>query len=155
MLSHLNPDMVKNCLLIAERSSNLSPPVEDVMQVPPSANPMLHFRMHVRNHGLDVVVGAIAKETELVHCMPLANCTWAMLLVGSSAIGFVLSRALREPELLSCLSFWDAGRVVVRDLAGLPQRDVSVVGAYAMLVTVGAALFLFARRRMRVVEALQ
>lgn len=99
--------------------------------------------------GIGTLLSAVASSANLAMVM------WAMLLVGSSAIGFVLSRALREPELRSCLSFWDAGRVVVRDLAGLPQRDVSVFGAYVMLLTVGTALFLFARRRMRVVEALQ
>ena len=74
---------------------------------------------------------------------------------GSSAVGFILSQVLREPALRSCLSFWDAGRVVVRDLAGLPQRDVSVFGAYAMLTSLAAVLTLLARRRLRVVEALQ
>jgi len=85
----------------------------------------------------------------------LAMVLWAMLIVGSSAVAFVLSRVLGEPELQSCLSFWDAGRVVVRDLASMPQRDVSVVGAYVMLAALVAALVTMARRRMRVVEALQ
>ncbi|MCK5941168.1 MAG: ABC transporter permease subunit [Planctomycetes bacterium] len=99
--------------------------------------------------GIGTLLSAVANTANL------AMVLWAMLLVGSSAVGFVLSRALREPELRSCLSFWDAGRVVVRDLAGLPQRDVSVLGAYAMLAVVATALTLLARRRMRVVEALQ
>ena len=76
------------------------------------------------------------------------------MLVARPKIGFDFV-ALREPELSSALSFWDAGRVVVRDLASMPQRDVSVFGAYAMLATVSGALLLLARRRLRVVEALQ
>jgi len=99
--------------------------------------------------GIGTLLSAVANSASLAMVM------WAMLLVGSSAIGFVLSKALREPELRSCLSFWDAGRVVVRDLAGLPQRDVSVFGAYAMLAVVAGGLFVLARKRMRVVEALQ
>ncbi|MFN3239921.1 MAG: ABC transporter permease [Planctomycetota bacterium] len=99
--------------------------------------------------GIGTLLSAVANSANLAMVM------WAMLLVGSSAIGFVLSKALREPELRSCLSFWDAGRVVVRDLASLPQRDVSVFGAYAMLVTVATVLVVLAQRRMRVVEALQ
>ena len=99
--------------------------------------------------GIGTLLSAVASSANF------AMVLWAMLLVGSSALGFILSRVLREPALSSCLSFWDAGRVVVRDLAGLPQRDVSVLGAYAMLTTVAAVLLLLARRRLRVVEALQ
>ena len=99
--------------------------------------------------GIGTLLSAVCSSANL------AMVLWAMLVVGSSAVGFVLSRALREPELRSALSFWDAGRVVVRDLASMPQRDVSVFGAYAMLATVAGALLLLARRRLRVVEALQ
>ena len=99
--------------------------------------------------GIGTLLSAVCSSANL------AMVLWAMLVVGSSAVGFVLSLALREPELRSALSFWDAGRVVVRDLASMPQRDVSVFGAYAMLATVAGALLLLARRRLRVVEALQ
>lgn len=85
----------------------------------------------------------------------LAMVAWSMLLVGSSAVGFVLSRALDERSLRSCMSFWDAGRVVVRAIADLPQRDASVFGAFMMLGTLSTLLVLLARKRMRVVEALQ
>tara|TARA_R110002072_G_scaffold228234_1_gene385018 strand:+ start:2008 stop:2907 length:900 start_codon:yes stop_codon:yes gene_type:complete len=85
----------------------------------------------------------------------LAMVAWSMLLVGSTAAGFVISRALDEYYLRSCLSFWDAGGVVVRSIAGLPQRDVSVVGSIVMLATLFGCLLWFAKRRMRVVEALQ
>ena len=96
------------------------------------------------------LVSAVASSANL------AMVLWAMLIVGSSAVGFILSRALGEPALKSCLSFWDAGRVVVRDLAAMPQRDdVSVLGAYVMLLSIVALLGALASRRMRVVEALQ
>lgn len=85
----------------------------------------------------------------------LAMVLWSMLLVGSSAVGFVLSRALDERSLRSCMSFWDAGRVVVRSIADLPQRDASVAGAFIMLGTLCTVLFVVAKKRMRVVEALQ
>lgn len=84
-----------------------------------------------------------------------AMVAWSMLLVGSGAAGFVISRVLGEPSLRSCLSFWDAGRVIVRSIADLPQRDVSVTGAFLMLGSLQAVLLLVAQRRMRVVEALQ
>jgi ABC-type transport system involved in multi-copper enzyme maturation permease subunit len=84
-----------------------------------------------------------------------AMVAWSMLLVGSGAAGFVISRVLGEPSLRSCLSFWDAGRVIVRSIADLPQRDVSVAGAFLMLGSLQAVLLLVAQRRMRVVEALQ
>ncbi len=99
--------------------------------------------------GVGTLLSAVASSANF------AMVLWAMLLVGSSAVGFILSRVLDEPALRSCLSFWDAGRVVVRDLAGLPQRDVSVRGAYAMLGVLTTALLALARRRLRVVEALQ
>ena len=85
----------------------------------------------------------------------LAMVAWCMLLVGSSAVGFILSQALREPWMRSCLSFWDAGGVLVRYFAGLPQRQVYVPGATVTLTVLLVALLLAARRRMRVVEALQ
>jgi len=85
----------------------------------------------------------------------LAMVAWSMLLVGSSAIGFVLSRALGEDSLRSCLSFWDAGRVIVRSVADLQQRGVSVPGALMMLGALLLSLLLLAKKRMRVTEALQ
>ena len=85
----------------------------------------------------------------------LAMVAWSMLLVGSSAVGFVLSRALDERALRSCMSFWDAGRVIVRSMADLQQRDVSVTGAFLMLGTLLTLLLLLARKRMRIAEALQ
>ena len=86
----------------------------------------------------------------------LAMVAWSMLLVGSSAVGFIAARALDEPALRSCLSFWDAGRVIVREITGLMQRGpASFGGAFLMLSVVLSLLALVATRRMRVVEALQ
>lgn len=98
---------------------------------------------------IGTLISAIAPSANL------ATVIWSMLVVGSSAAGFVMSRALGERSLQSCLSFWDAGRVIVRNIADLPQRDVSVGGAYLMLASLFVGLLLFAKRRMRVVEALQ
>ena len=100
--------------------------------------------------GIGTLLSAVASTANL------AMVLWSILLVGSSAVGFILSKVLGDPELKSCLSFWDAGRVILRDFASLPQRmEVSVFGAYAMLSSVAALLALAAWRRMRVVEALQ
>lgn len=82
-----------------------------------------------------------------------AMVLWCMLLVGTQSFGFVLARLVREPWLRSCLSVWDAGGVVARAIGGLPQREASVPGAFAMLLGMVAVLFLLARRRLRLVEA--
>lgn len=83
-----------------------------------------------------------------------ATVAWCMLIVGSSAIAFVLSRALRESWLESGISVWGAGGVVVRAIAGVPQRGVSVTGAVLTLTALFAGLALLARRRLRLVEAI-
>lgn len=86
-----------------------------------------------------------------------AMVSWCMLLVGSTAIGVVLAGALKQPWLVSCLSVWDAGVVLVREFAGLPHRPrgtVSVVGAATTLLSLLAVFALLARRRMRVAEAI-
>lgn len=84
-----------------------------------------------------------------------AMVAWCMLLVGSSALGVVMANALREPWLRSCLSIWDAGGVVVRAVAGVPQRDVSVPGAAATLSITCVVLALLARARLRLGEAVR
>ena len=85
----------------------------------------------------------------------LAMVLWIGLTIGSSALGNILSRVLREPWLRECLSFWDAGAVLVRWSADLPQRQVSVAGAATTLVVLLAAALLLAARRLRTEEALQ
>jgi ABC-type transport system involved in multi-copper enzyme maturation permease subunit len=84
-----------------------------------------------------------------------AMVAWCMLLVGSSALGVVMANALREPWLRSCLSIWDAGGVIVRAVAGVPQGDVSIQGAAATLSVTCVLLALFARTRLRLGEAVR
>lgn len=84
-----------------------------------------------------------------------AMVAWAMLLVGSTAVGVVLANALDAPWLRSCLGLWDAGAVVVRAIAGAPQRGVSAAGAAATLAAVFVSLVLLARPRLRLSEALR
>lgn len=83
-----------------------------------------------------------------------AMVLWSMLLVGSSAAGFVLSKVLQEPRLRACLSVWDAGGVVVRAIAGVSERGVSVAWALATLTGLLIGLLLLAARRLRLVEAI-
>ena len=61
-----------------------------------------------------------------------AMVSWSMLLVGSTACGVVLASALNQPWLVSCLSIWDAGVVVVREIAGLPHRPRGSVSSTAV-----------------------
>jgi hypothetical protein len=83
-----------------------------------------------------------------------AMVAWAMLLVGSQALGQVLGVVLREPWLRSCVSLWDAGGVVARAIGDLPQRQAYVPGAAALLVTLLGTLGWCALRRMRLEEAI-
>ena len=82
----------------------------------------------------------------------VAAVAWSMLLVGSSAVGFVLGRVLREPALQSSLSVWDAGRVLVYGMIGKPAADGSMVGAAALFAVLLTALGLMTRRSFRVAE---
>lgn len=82
-----------------------------------------------------------------------ATVAWSMLLVGSSAVGFVLGRVLREPALQSSLSVWDAGKVLVYSLVDRPLGDGSVMGAAALLSALLVALAVMTRRSFRDVEA--
>jgi hypothetical protein len=82
-----------------------------------------------------------------------AMVLWTVLLVGSAALGAVMSQLLRDRELLSIVSLWHGGGAVARAIAGLPQRGVSVGGAAAMLGAVLVVAWLRARPRLRVGEA--
>ena len=83
-----------------------------------------------------------------------ATVLWTVLVIGSSAVGALLSGVMKAEWLRSCVSLWDAGAVVVRALADLPPRPGSVPGAFALL----GALLLWswwrARARLRLEEAL-
>lgn len=82
-----------------------------------------------------------------------AIVSWAMLVVGSTAVGFVASKALGDPGLASILSVWNAGGVVVRGIAGLPPVGGSLVGAIAALLALTVGIGAMAWRRMRLEEA--
>ncbi|MBL9076442.1 MAG: hypothetical protein JNL08_02995 [Planctomycetes bacterium] len=84
-----------------------------------------------------------------------AMVAWSMLLFGSTAVGAVFANALHQPWLRSCFSIWEAGAVCARAIAGASQRDVSVAGAAATLATTLGVLFLLARPRLRITEALR
>jgi hypothetical protein len=79
---------------------------------------------------------------------------WSMLLVGSSALGAVMATLLREPWLASSISVWEAGAVIVRAVAGVPQGNVSLAGAALVLGGLFALLSVPVLRRLRVVEAI-
>lgn len=84
-----------------------------------------------------------------------AMVAWCILLVGTRALGGILSGVLKEPELQSCLSFWEAGAVIVRSITDLPQTRTSLGGAVATMAVLFLSTLLLARRRMRVQEALR
>jgi len=84
-----------------------------------------------------------------------AMVIWCVLLVGTRALGGILSGILKDPELQSCLSFWEAGGVIVRSIADLPQQRTWLGGAVATMCVLFITTMLLARRRMRVKEALQ
>ena len=109
--------------------------------------------------GLAAVTGAWTALCILVSTMCSAPNTamvsWSVLLVGSAAIAFVLSRALQQPSLMSCLSVWDAGAVVARGIAGVPQRGASVTGVVTTLLALLAAFWWIAQRRLRLAEAIR
>ena len=50
-----------------------------------------------------------------------AMVIWCVLLVGTRALGGILSGILKEPELQSCLSFWEAGGVIAIAQAPTPR----------------------------------
>ena len=83
-----------------------------------------------------------------------AMVMWAVLLVGSRAVGVVIGGVLNDRSLASCVSLWDAGAASARTIGGLWQRDSSEVGAFVMLAVALAVLLLLARRKMRVTEAI-
>lgn len=107
--------------------------------------------------GLLVVTGALTGICTLVSAASSAPnaaiVVWSMLLVGSSAVGLVLARALATPWLASTIGIWSAGGVVVRAVAGIPQRGVSVVGSVVVLCSALLIAWFFACRRLRLAEA--
>lgn len=83
----------------------------------------------------------------------VAMVLWCILLVGTSALGAVLGRALREPSLAAAVSFWEAGGVAVRAIAGLTQRGAAPGWASVSLLVVLLVLSIAGLRRLRLQEA--
>ena len=83
-----------------------------------------------------------------------AMVLWSMLLVGSSALGAVTATLLRERWLASSIPVWEAGAVIVRAVAGVPQANVSVPGAALVLGGLFARMLVPVLRRLRIVEAI-
>lgn len=83
-----------------------------------------------------------------------AIVVWTTVMVGGGAIAELLAGVLRIPELRSWVAPWTAFGVVVRDLADLPQRNASVVGAWCCLGALVAWSSWRARKRLRMEDAL-
>jgi ABC-type transport system involved in multi-copper enzyme maturation permease subunit len=96
---------------------------------------------------LPVVFSAVAGSPNL------ASVSWCMLLLGSLAFGNVLSALLRDVAWEPVLSLWDAAATLARWIAGMPEREATVRGAFVNLTVVSAALSALAIRRLRVREA--
>lgn len=78
---------------------------------------------------------------------------WCMLVVGSTAVGAVLSRVFHDPSIRTWLSIWDAGGVVARQLAGVTARG-PFESAAMFLGGLLLLLLLFVRRRLALAEAI-
>lgn len=108
--------------------------------------------------GLVLVTGAWTGICILISALCASANTamvlWSMLLVGSSALGAVMATLLRERWLASSISVWEAGGVIVRAVAGVPQANVSVPSAALVLGGLFALLSVPVLRRLRIVEAL-
>lgn len=83
-----------------------------------------------------------------------AIVVWTTILVGGGAIAELLAAVLRAPELRSWVAPWTAFGVVVRDIAGLPQRNASVMGAWCCLGALLAWSCWRARKRLRMEDAI-
>ncbi|MCB9889885.1 MAG: hypothetical protein H6836_09965 [Planctomycetes bacterium] len=99
--------------------------------------------------GVGTLVSAIASTANQ------AVVLWSVLLVGSQALAAILALVLKARWIKSSVSLWEAGGVLVRAAADMPQEDYSVPGAGATLAIVFTVALLLARRRLRVTEALQ
>ncbi len=83
----------------------------------------------------------------------LAAILWLFLIMGSMFLSEILRRLLRETWTLA-INPWFAGKRVVDQLAGVtPFNDYSPWTALAWISTLAVVVLLFARRRLRVLEA--
>jgi ABC-type transport system involved in multi-copper enzyme maturation permease subunit len=78
---------------------------------------------------------------------------WITMIVGTSAIGFVVAKAFGDWSLRSSLSVWHAGGVVARAVGGLWQPGDSIGGACLVLGSLLVVVAALAWRRLRLVEA--
>lgn len=76
-----------------------------------------------------------------------AMIAWGMLIVGSSAVAVVLSTALGEPTL-SSVGIWNAGAILARTIADVPQRGVSWPVSLVTLAVLLLGAWSLARRRL-------
>lgn len=83
----------------------------------------------------------------------LAMILWCMLLGGTSALAHVVSEVARAPAAVSWLSVWDAAGTLAREIAGIPERRASAVGAIVLLGGLSLGLLALVRRRLRLQEA--
>ncbi|MBL8750280.1 MAG: hypothetical protein JNK78_14025 [Planctomycetes bacterium] len=82
----------------------------------------------------------------------LAMVAWSTLVVGTDAVGFVFAKLLAAPWL-SSLGLWNAGAVLARAIAGVSQRDASLVTAVITLGVATIGIGALAQRRIRLSEA--
>jgi ABC-type transport system involved in multi-copper enzyme maturation permease subunit len=115
--------------------------------------------------GMAVLLGGLALATGILTAIGTlvsgaattangAIVAWTTIMVGGGAIAELLAAVLRVPELRSWVAPWTAFGVVVRDIAGLPQRNASVVGAWCCLGALLAWSAWRARKRLRMEDAL-
>lgn len=105
--------------------------------------------------GITAVWTAIGIAISAAAASPNGAMVWfASLLVGTRAVGAVVARFANEPSMVTCLSLWDAGGALARAMAGVPQRDVSIVGAAGLLSVVLTVLLWRARGRLRTHEVI-
>jgi ABC-type transport system involved in multi-copper enzyme maturation permease subunit len=83
-----------------------------------------------------------------------ATVVWTIVMVGSVSVGELLAGVLRTPTLRSWTSIWEAFGVLVRAIAGVPQRNVSEIGACACLGGLLAWSWWRGRRRLRMEDAI-
>jgi ABC-type transport system involved in multi-copper enzyme maturation permease subunit len=97
--------------------------------------------------GLCLLVSAIAASANV------ATILWCLLLGGSSAVAQVISE-LQGGNAGTSISVWDAAATLARDVAGIPERGTSTAGALMLMTGFGVVLGWFARRRLRLSEAI-
>lgn len=83
-----------------------------------------------------------------------ATVLWCVLLIGSQAVGVIVSKVLRQDGLKSTISIWEAFATIVRTCVDSVPRGVSPGIAFATLGVVVVVLAIVVRRRIRLAEAI-